>query len=114
VDAAGKLSGLLLDETVFDELSEDRVRNGTVREAMLADPPRFDESDKFSALLDFFTKQTRSVAIVTHHGRPTGLVTRQSLATLTSSHTASSFAPEEHDLEGLELLVVPEFAPAGE
>jgi diguanylate cyclase (GGDEF)-like protein len=114
VDAAGKLNGLLLDETVFDELSEERVRNGLVDEAMLADPPAFEESDRFATLLDFFTRQSRAVAVVTHQGRPTGLVTRQSLATLTSSHTAGSFAPEERDLEGVELLVVPEFSPAGE
>jgi two-component system, cell cycle response regulator len=114
VDAAGKLKGLLLDETVFEDLSEDRVSNGTVGEVMLADPPRFEECDRFESLLDFFTRQSRALAVVTHQGRPTGLVTRQSLATLTSWHTVDSFAPDECGLEGLELLVVPEFSPAGD
>jgi diguanylate cyclase (GGDEF)-like protein len=114
VDSTGKLTGLLLEETVFDELSDDRVRTDAVGEAMISEPPRFEEKERFATLLDCLTRQAHTVAVITHQGRPTGIVTRQSLATLTCSLTADSFAPEESNLEGSELLVVPELCPAGE
>lgn len=112
VDAGGKVKGLLLDETVFDETGESRQRAGTVGDAMIANPPTFEEKDRFVTLLEFFTRHADSAVVITENGRPTGLVTRQSLASLTTPLTTESFAPEETELDGAELLVVPELCPA--
>ncbi|MBW3599441.1 MAG: diguanylate cyclase [Planctomycetes bacterium] len=114
VDASGKVKGLLLEETVFDELSDSRRRTATVGEVMLADPPQFPEQEKFASLLDFFTRQSHAAAIITDNGRPTGIIMPQNLATLTTPLHSASFAPDDPDLTGSELLVVPELCPAGD
>ncbi len=114
VDDQGKLVGLLPEERVFDELSDEQLRTATVGETMIAHPSHFDEQDRFTALLDFFSRPGHAAAVVTHRGRPTGLVTRQGIATLTMALTTESFAPEEPNLEGSELLIVPELCHATE
>lgn len=114
VDSDGQLKGMLLEETVFDELSEERLRTATVADAMITDPPRFEETTKVGQLLDFFARPSSPAALITHHGRPTGLVTRQTLATLTNAITTASFLPEDDDQSVGDFLVVPELCPAGE
>jgi two-component system, cell cycle response regulator len=114
VDASGKVKGLLTEETVFDDLSETRRRAATVGEVMIADPPQFPEQVRFAALLELFTKQPHVAAVITDSGRPTGLVTPQSLAMLTAPLTSESFAPEDPDLAGSGLLVIPELCPTGD
>lgn len=114
VDSAGQLLGLLLEDTVFDELDEDRLHTASAADIMLSDPPHFEETARFSQLLDFFARPSRPVAVITHHGRPTGLVTRNTLATLTTALSTESFVPEDDDQTAGDFLIVPELCPVGE
>jgi hypothetical protein len=61
--------------------------------------------------MDFFTHDTRSLIAIVHEGVPTGFVTPNSLAALSMSLTADSFAPDGPYSSRSEYLAVADLSP---
>jgi hypothetical protein len=72
------------------------------------DPPQFDEETSFASLMDFFTRDPRSLAVIKAGDRPTGIVTRGALAALSEPLTTETFAPRRPFSRTSDFLLVPE------
>jgi CBS domain-containing protein len=92
VDENDKLVGLLSESNVPAGRSDIERSSRRVRDVLSLDPPRYDEETTFAALMEFFTRDSRSLIVITHQDRPTGVVTRSSLAALSEPLTIDSFA----------------------
>jgi two-component system, cell cycle response regulator len=92
VDEEGKLAGLLTASTVRSRLSTETAAEKPVSSAMTSDVASFDERTTLAALIDYFTQESPLAIAIVHKGRPTGLVTPSSLATLSEQLTEDSFA----------------------
>ncbi len=78
VDGKGALTGLVTEAAVrAARISGSRK----VADAMSADVTTFDEWTDFLTLLQYFAQHPEAVAIVVRDGRPTGLLTADSLVT---------------------------------
>jgi len=76
VNGRGELAGLLSESAVRAARSSGAAR---VADAMSADVTTFDEWTDFLTLLQYFAQHPEAVAIVVRDGRPTGLLTADSL-----------------------------------
>ena len=65
------------------------------------------EQTSFAELVGFFSHDPRGLAVVVDDDRPTGIVTRGSLAELSSHLTADCFASTGGDTSTSDYLVVP-------
>jgi diguanylate cyclase (GGDEF)-like protein len=92
VDENGKLVGLVSESSVPAGRADIERSSRRVRDVLSLDPPRYDEETTFAALMEFFTRDSRSLIVITHQDRPTGVVTRASLAALSEPLTSDSFA----------------------
>ncbi len=79
VDEKGEVAGLLTDEAVRAAIASGVAAN--VADAMSADVTKFDEQTDFVTLLQYFAEHPEAVAIVVRDGKPTGLLTSDSLVT---------------------------------
>lgn len=111
VDSQGRLAGLLFSESVFDAPAGPGSEALTVADLMTTDVPQYDELTSFSTLREFFTRDSRSVAVITHQDRPTGLVTPDALAALSHPLSACTFAPPVPGGDTSEYLIVPDLHP---
>jgi DNA-binding response OmpR family regulator/CBS domain-containing protein len=91
VDDEGKLAGLLTAATVRLRLTADDSANEPVACFMTSDMASFDERTSVPALVDYFTQESPLAIVIVHKGRPTGLVTPSSLATLSEQLTTTTF-----------------------
>jgi diguanylate cyclase (GGDEF)-like protein len=114
VDDGGKLTGLVFPESLAGAAGGRGRESPRVADVMTADVPRFEEDATFAALHDFFTRDPRPVAVVTRRGKPTGLVTPDSLASLSHPLAADTFAPGLPFSDKSEYLVVPDLRLLGE
>ncbi len=114
VDDNGKLAGLVFPESLAAPAEGRGRQSPRVADVMTADVPRFEEDATFAALHDFFTRDPRPVAVVTRRGKPTGLVTPDSLASLSQPLTADTFSPKLPFSDKSEYLVVPDLRLLGE
>ncbi|MDZ4819591.1 MAG: CBS domain-containing protein, partial [Planctomycetota bacterium] len=107
VDEEGKLAGLLSASAVQSQLAKPNGGNLPANSVMTVDVVSFDEQTTLTALIDYFTQESPLVIVIVNKGRPTGLVTPSSLATLCEQLTTETFAgtPEHSSL--LAGLVVP-------
>jgi diguanylate cyclase (GGDEF)-like protein len=90
VDEEGKLAGLLSATRPLRVTADSNA--GTVAEALQKEAVSFDEATTLPALLDYFAQESPPVVVVVHKGRPTGLVTPETLATLVEPLSTASFA----------------------
>lgn len=86
VDQRGRLLGAVSGES---DLSNAEARLSEIVEAETA---AFDEGTPFADLLDFFTHQPASFAIITSRGAPVGVVTAERLAALGKPASEETFA----------------------
>ena len=98
VDAGGKLTGLVFQESVVGGPVDTRcapTQNGNLRvgNVLTTDMPVYDEDTSFATLRDFFTRDSRSTIVIVSDDRPTGLVTPNSLAALSTPLSTESFTP---------------------
>jgi two-component system, cell cycle response regulator len=77
VDVKGDVAGVLTEDAV--RAARDSAATATVAEAMSADVVTFDERTEFLTLLEYFAQHPEAIAIVVRDGRPTGLLTSDSL-----------------------------------
>ncbi len=108
VDEEGKLAGLLPSGP---RLCTTDSHGATVAEVMQKEAVSFDEATTLPALIDFFAKEAPPVVVIVHKGRPTGLVTPETLATLVEPLSTVSFAAGR-EAPGREALVVPNLCAA--
>jgi diguanylate cyclase (GGDEF)-like protein len=110
VDEEGKLAGLLTASTARLRLSADEGGGKPASSAMTSDVASFDERTTLDALIDYFTQESPLAIAIVHKGRPTGLVTPSSLATLSEQLTTDSFS-DNSSRRGRAALIVPNFCP---
>ena len=108
VDESGKLLGLVSEDNVPAGRADIERSSRRVSDAQSLDPPRYDEETTFAALMEFFTRDSRSLIVITHEDRPTGVVTRASLAALSEPLTIDSFAAGRPYSRTSDYLLVPE------
>ena len=110
VDAEGKLLGLCEQGQVIT-VDESQYSTQRVRDVMTTDVQRFGEQEEFATLLDFFTRDERSLAVVVDAERPVGLITCNSLLAMSKPVTTGSLAPESQYSDTSEYLMVPDLRP---
>lgn len=113
VDREGKFAGLVTTSQLTGKSSRPaKARNsGSVRilrHYMAADVPRFDESATLAELMEFFTGEQSSVAVILRDQRPSGLVYCQSLAALNERLAREHFVPSVPFATTSEYLLVPD------
>jgi diguanylate cyclase (GGDEF)-like protein len=122
VDADSKLAGLVS----LDQLAAARLRNPggkghsgnrgnsvrLVRHVMTADVTRFDEETPLGELMEFFTGNNNTLAIIVRDKRPRGLVHCHALAALNERLTGDHFATPKPKTGTSEDLMVPDLAMA--
>jgi two-component system, cell cycle response regulator len=120
IDADGKLAGLVS----LEQLNAARPRNPRprqsvssssvrlVRHVMSTDTTRFDEEMTLAELLDFFTGEDATLAIIVRNKQPRGLVHCHALAALNERLTAQQFAAAQPRTGTSADLVVPDLALA--
>lgn len=120
VDAEGRLAGIV----GRDELAAARLRGRArppgsghsslrlVRQVMRTEVPRFDEAAPLAELLEFFTDETATLAVVVRDKRPLGLVHCHALAALNERLTADHFVAASPPSGTSADLLVPDLAMA--
>lgn len=118
VDAEGRFAGIVTNEQVGDKRSRSAPKpraSGSVRllkQAMITDVPKFDESATLSELMEFFTGDGSPLAVIVRERRPTGIVFCQSLAALNERLTPQHFAPATPYSQSSDYLIVPDATTA--
>lgn len=115
VDGEGKFAGLVTAEQLSSKRSRPAKGRASgsvrmVRQVMKTDLPRFDESALLSELMEFFTGDSRTLAVILRDRRPTGLVFCHSLAALNDRLTREHFTPPLLFGHTSEFLMVPDLA----
>jgi len=83
-----------------------------VRHVMSKDAARFDESASLDELMEYFTGEHNSTAVIVRRERPVGIVHCQSLAALNEPLSRNQFLPAIPFSTGSEYLMIPEVAAA--
>ena len=124
VDAEGRLAGLVsLDQLAAARLRTPKLRGNSassgssssvrlVRHAMSGDVKRFDETTPLAELMEFFTGESATLAIIVRDKRPRGMVHCHALAALNERLTADHFASTKPRTGASEDLLVPDLAMA--
>jgi diguanylate cyclase (GGDEF)-like protein len=119
VDAEGKLSGIVsLDQLAAARLRNPKPRGGSnssvrlVRHVMTTDVTRFDETTPLGDLMEFFTGESVTIAIIVRDKKPRGLVHCHALAALNERLTADHFASPKPKSGCSADLLVPDLAMA--
>lgn len=110
VDGDGKLLGTVSQADVQARLAVDLYCNRPVREAMTTDVPQHEEDTTVQALYDFFREGSSGRVEIVAHGKPTGFVTRGSLAALGEGISRESFLPTEADSSAADWMLVPDLS----
>jgi diguanylate cyclase (GGDEF)-like protein len=95
VDEEGKFAGLLTTTGVQLRLAAENIGDRPVSSLMASDVASFDEHTTLAALIDYFSQESPLAIVIVNKGRPTGLVTPSSLATLSEQLTTATFAPSQ-------------------
>ena len=117
VDSEGKLAGLVTAAQLSDARSRAaKPRGGSstrlLRHVMSTDVQKFDETTPLAKLMEFFTGDSATLAVVVRDRRPKGLVHCQGLAALNERLTADHFAVTAPRTSTSEDLLVPDLAVA--
>ncbi|HEX5446194.1 MAG TPA: diguanylate cyclase [Pirellulales bacterium] len=108
VDADGKLLGTVSAAVIDARMSSLAASTRTLAETVDAHLTAYDEETTVQTLYEFFQRTDADRAEITHAGRPTGYVTRGSLAALSEHLTPATFAPTSPPAYGSAYLRVPE------
>ena len=110
VDAGGKLVGVCERDNMIT-VAESEYSKRTVRELMSTDVQTFGEQEKFSSLLDFFTRDQRSSVFVVERDRPIGFVTCNGLLAMSKPLSTDSLAAASEYSDSSDYLLVPDLRP---
>ncbi len=109
VDGKGKLLGVC-ERICLAELAE-TDHAGSVREAMTADVQTFTEAESLAALMEHFTRDNSSLAVVVDGNKPVGFVTCNSLVALSRPVKSSSLLADAEYCDTSDYLLVPDLRP---
>jgi diguanylate cyclase (GGDEF)-like protein len=115
IDNEGKLAGVVTVQQVEAARSKAKPRGGSVkllRHILTADVAKFDELTPLSELMEFFTGDSATLAVIVRDRRPKGIVHAQGLAALNEQLTADHFATTAPRSNTSEDLLVPDLAVA--
>jgi two-component system, cell cycle response regulator len=122
VDADGKLAGIIsLDQLAAAKLRNPKQRGNAagssasvrlVRHVMTTDVTRFEETTLLGELMEFFTGENATIAIIVRDKKPRGLVHCHALAALNERLTGDHFATPKPKTGTSEDLMVPDLAMA--
>ena len=116
VDTEGKLAGLLTPAQLEAARAKSKPRGGSstrlLRHIITTDVTKFDETTPLAELMEFFTGETATLAVIVRDRRPKGLVHCQGLAALNERLTADHFAVTAPRTSTSEDLLVPDLAIA--
>jgi two-component system, cell cycle response regulator len=122
VDPESKLAGIVsLDQLASARLRNPKPRSSNssnnssvrlVRHVMSTDVTRFDETTPLSELMEFFTGESATLAIIMRDKKPRGLVHCHALAALNERLTADHFANTKPRTGTSADLLVPDLAMA--
>jgi len=122
VDGDGRLAGTVsLDQLAAARLRQPKSRAGhgahsssvrLVRHIMSTDVTRLDERTPLAELMEFFTGESATLAVIVRDKRPLGVVHCQALAALNERLTADQFASIKPRKGTSDDLLVPDLAMA--
>ena len=110
IDGEGKLVGLC-EQYALASLPEAHYETHRIREVMTTDVATFDEQESFASLMEFFTRDSRSLTIVVHKSRPVGFVTCNGLLALPQPMTTATLAGSASYSDSSDYLHVPDVSP---
>jgi two-component system cell cycle response regulator len=110
IDGDGKLVGLC-EQHALAALPEVHYESHRIREVMTTDVATFDEQESFASLMEFFTRDSRSLTIVVHKSRPVGFVTCNGLLALPQPLTTATLAGNVCYRDSSDYLLVPDVSP---
>lgn len=91
VNEEGKFAGLLTRTGVQLRMAAENIGDRPVSSLTASDVASFDEHTTLAALIDYFSQESPLAIVIVNKGRPTGLVTPSSLATLSEQLTTATF-----------------------
>jgi CBS-domain-containing membrane protein len=103
VNPKGMLQGVLTTESLGENEFHEAVR---VHDLMTHDFKRFEESESFENLKDFFANDSRQYAVIVRQGRPIGGITPNNLIALGTFLNAETFHTEDVIFDGSQHLHV--------
>jgi two-component system, cell cycle response regulator len=106
VDADGMLLGTVRQADTGRWLTAPTFSSRAIVEAVSTDAPCYDEETTVQTLYEFFQREEQDRVEIVHGGRPTGYVTRGSLAALGRPLLLDSFAQPVSNLHGSAGLLV--------
>jgi GGDEF domain-containing protein/predicted transcriptional regulator len=92
VNEEGKFAGLLTTTGIQLRMAAENIGDRPVSSLTASDVASFDERTTLTALIDYFSQESPLAIVIVNKGRPTGLVTPSSLATLSEQLTTATFA----------------------
>src|SRR6185295_2470648 len=110
IDGDGKLVGLC-EQHALAALPEAHYESHRIREVMTTDVSTFDEQESFASLMEFFTRDSRSLTIVVHKSRPVGFVTCNGLLALPRPLTTATLTGDSGYRDSSDYLLVPDVSP---
>lgn len=113
VDPDGQLLGVVTAAEIREHLAAPSLTSRTVGEILAADAPCYEEETTVQTLFEFFQRNEANRAEIVHSGRPTGYVTRGSLAALGKPISLSSFASPKSAANRSDYLLVPDVVAEG-
>ncbi len=114
VEPDGKFVGALFPGSILSGPRGEEMEDMAIDDLLTTDIPTYDEETGFSELRDFFTRDSRSLILIVHKGRPTGFVTPNSLTVLSEPLTSESFAATGPYDGGSSYLRIPDLSPLAE
>ena len=114
VDPDGQLLGVVTAAEIREHLAAPSLSPRLVGEILAADAPSYEEETTVQTLFEFFQRNEANRAEIVHSGRPTGYVTRGSLAALGKPISLASFASAQGAANRSDYLLVPDLVAEGE
>ncbi len=108
VDPDGQLLGAVSKIELNEHLAAPSLTPRTVGEILTPDTPCYEEDATIQTLFEFFQHNEANRVEIVHGGRPTGYVTRGSLAALGNPIQLESFASKETAANRSDYLLVPD------
>ncbi len=113
VDEDGKPLGIVTENCILGDLSPHEMAFLTVGQVMNHEVACLDENSSFAELVKSFAQDAATPIVITHDGRPTGLVVPENLVVLGRKLSKEDLTATVPYSPLSDYLVVPDLCPAG-